>query len=150
MSGQILRACARCGAPFKPRHKGHRHCELHELHGNAHRSPTTRNRPSSSTQRERLRNTVVPEGTRCAIQLDGCEGLATVMDHIIAVADGGNHELSNLRPACNHCNSVLGGHTAAGTTPPSALRHGQDDRDSGPPVSRGVGRSAPVRSRRLH
>jgi len=149
VTGQILRGCSRCGAPFKPRHAAHRHCPEHEQHGNAHRSPTTRQRPSSSTERATLRAAVLEAaGGMCEIKLPGCTTTATVMDHIIPVADGGRHEPRNLRAACDHCNSVLGGHTAAGTTPPSTLEHGSDDRHSGPPA-RGVGRSTPV-GRRLH
>lgn len=142
MPGQILRACSRCGAPFTPRHARHRWCEGCEPHGNEHRSPTTRTRPSSSAERERIRAEVLSDGVPCALQLPGCEGLATVAHHIVDAADGGRFELDNLQPACDHCNSVLGGRTS------SALRHGRDDRSGG---TRGVGgsRPAPVGPTRL-
>lgn len=105
MPGQILRACARCARPFKPRHARHRHCERCEEHGNEHRSPTTRTRPSSSTERERIRALVLADGAPCALQYPGCEGLANRVDHIIPAEDGGPYELWNLQPACDFCNS---------------------------------------------
>jgi 5-methylcytosine-specific restriction endonuclease McrA len=138
----ILRACSRCGTPFTPRHARHRHCPECEDHGNEHRSPTTRTRPSSSTERERIRQQVLHDGAECALQLPGCEGLATVAHHIVDAADGGRYELENLAPACDHCNSVKGGHSSA------ALRHGLSDR-SGGTASAGGRRPAPVGPTRL-
>jgi len=61
---------------------------------------------------------VVGDGVPCAIRLPGCEGVATTVDHIVPVADGGTDALSNLRPACEHCNSVLGGQRAHQTATP--------------------------------
>jgi 5-methylcytosine-specific restriction endonuclease McrA len=37
-----------------------------------------------------------------------CGGTATTADHIIEVDRGGTHELDNLVPACNPCNSRRG------------------------------------------
>jgi 5-methylcytosine-specific restriction endonuclease McrA len=37
-----------------------------------------------------------------------CHGYADSVDHILAVALGGSHALSNLRPACTSCNSSTG------------------------------------------
>jgi 5-methylcytosine-specific restriction endonuclease McrA len=141
MPGRILRGCASCGAPFEPRHARHRWCPNCEP-GPESRSPTTRTRPSSSTERERIRGEVLPDGAECSLQLDGCEGLATVAHHVVDAADGGRFEAANLQPACDHCNSVLGGRSS------SALRHGLDDRNSG---TRRVGgpRPAPVGPTRL-
>ena len=33
-----------------------------------------------------------------------CGAIATDIDHIVPIADGGTDELSNLRPACARCN----------------------------------------------
>jgi hypothetical protein len=33
---------------------------------------------------------------------------ATTVDHVVAVVLGGTHDLSNLRPCCQHCNSSTG------------------------------------------
>jgi 5-methylcytosine-specific restriction endonuclease McrA len=137
MPGQILRACSSCGAPFTPRHARNNRCPNCEPHGNSHRSPTTRTRPSSSAERDRIRAEVLADGAECALQLPGCEGLATVAHHIVDAAEGGRYELANLEPACEHCNSVLGGHTS------SSLRHGSDGRCGGAP-SAGGGRSTPA------
>lgn len=122
----ILRGCATCGAPFKPRHARHRHCPLHEQHGNDHRSPTTRGRPSSSTERQRIRLAVLARDPLCQLRLPGCTGTSEVADHVIAAADGGAYTLENLRGACDHCNSVRGGQQT------SALQHGPADRQSVP------------------
>jgi 5-methylcytosine-specific restriction endonuclease McrA len=37
-----------------------------------------------------------------------CGGYANSVDHIVPVALGGTHHLTNLRPACGHCNSSTG------------------------------------------
>lgn len=131
MAGQILRGCAVCGQPFKPRHARHRHCPEHEQHGNAHRSPTTRTRPSSSTERGRILAELLAANPHCAIRGQGCTGIATTGDHIVPARDGGRYELGNLRPACATCNSSEGGklaHTAASELPQPtapALRPGK-------------------------
>jgi hypothetical protein len=136
MPGRVLRGCASCGSPFVARSSRHRHCALHEPAAED-RSPTTRTRPSSSTERDRIRADVLPPGAVCSIRLPGCEGVATVAHHLLDAADGGQYERSNLAPACGHCNSVLGGRSS------SALRHGLADRSGG--TSRvGGGRPAPV------
>ena len=44
-------------------------------------------------------------GYRCYLQLDGCTGGADHADHVKPVSKGGPHMLSNLRPACAHCNT---------------------------------------------
>lgn len=133
MPGTILRACAACGAPFTPRHARHRHCPGCEPHGNEHRSPTTRTRPSSSTEREFIRAQVLAGDPDCALALPGCTGKATVADHIVAAEDGGAYTLDNLQPACHHCNSVRGGRR------PSPLKHGRADQRADRPVSGEVG-----------
>lgn len=142
MSGRILRACSKCAAPFEPRHGRHYHCSNCERTGNEHRSPTTRTRPSSSTVRERIRAEVLHRDPLCTIRLDGCTGASEVADHIVPAALGGRYEPDNLRGACDHCNSVRGGSTT------SALKHGLGTTDaSGPRISRGVARPAPVGTR---
>jgi len=45
------------------------------------------------------------QGRACRVQLAGCTGYATEVDHIVPVALGGSNEYSNLRPACAHCNN---------------------------------------------
>ena len=44
------------------------------------------------------------DGYRCAIRGGNCTRVATEVDHIIPIKDGGGHELSNLRAACVPCN----------------------------------------------
>lgn len=137
----VLRACNACSAPFAPRHARHRLCPDCEAEADL-RSPTTRTRPSSSTERERIRAQVLTDGAECALQLPGCQGLATVAHHIVDAAEDGPYELANLEPACEHCNSVLGGRTSSG------LRHGSAERKGGA-SSAGGGRSAPLGPTRL-
>ena len=44
---------------------------------------------------------------RCELRIEGvCIGAASECDHIVAVADGGGHELSNLRAACSPCHKA--------------------------------------------
>jgi len=37
-----------------------------------------------------------------------CGAYATTVDHVVAVVLGGTHDLSNLWPCCQHCNSSAG------------------------------------------
>jgi 5-methylcytosine-specific restriction protein A len=44
---------------------------------------------------------------RCQIRLEGiCIGAASQADHIVSVAEGGGHELTNLRAACSPCHKA--------------------------------------------
>lgn len=53
-----------------------------------------------------LRETIMERDSRlCRIQLDGCTGYATHVDHIIPPTKGGKWwDPTNLRAACRHCN----------------------------------------------
>ena len=54
------------------------------------------------------RKLVLDDNPDCAIRLDCCTGIATTVDHIVAVSEGGSDDISNLRSACRPCNSSLG------------------------------------------
>ena len=41
-------------------------------------------------------------GETCLV--DGCENVATDVDHVIALADGGVHDISNFQTLCGSCN----------------------------------------------
>jgi 5-methylcytosine-specific restriction protein A len=44
-------------------------------------------------------------GGLCQLRLEGCTVIATEVDHIVPVDDGGGlYDLMNLRAACRHCN----------------------------------------------
>ena len=44
---------------------------------------------------------------RCQLRIEGiCIGAASQADHIVGVAEGGGHELSNLRAACRPCHAA--------------------------------------------
>jgi hypothetical protein len=53
-------------------------------------------------------------GRACLIHLDGCTGYATTVDHLDPVALHGDAlpSIERVRPACLHCNSVLGARLA--------------------------------------
>jgi 5-methylcytosine-specific restriction endonuclease McrA len=54
-----------------------------------------------------------------------CGRWAGTIDHVIPLALGGDHSLSNLRPACQRCNSSTGaslGNKLQPRTPPRQLR----------------------------
>ena len=38
----------------------------------------------------------------------GCTKVATTVDHVLALANGGSNEISNCVPACNSCNCAKG------------------------------------------
>lgn len=49
------------------------------------------------------------DGHRCQLQLPGCTGRATHVDHIIPWSEGGAwFDPTNLRAACEHCNTRRG------------------------------------------
>jgi 5-methylcytosine-specific restriction endonuclease McrA len=41
-------------------------------------------------------------GETCLV--DGCDNAATDVDHVVALADGGIHDISNFQTLCNPCN----------------------------------------------
>jgi 5-methylcytosine-specific restriction endonuclease McrA len=45
----------------------------------------------------------------CQVQGEGCTTVATTVDHIVSVGEGGAfYDPANLRAACPHCNSARG------------------------------------------
>lgn len=44
---------------------------------------------------------------RCEIRLDGCQGAASQVDHIVPVSQGGGHDQGNLRGACRSCHAKV-------------------------------------------
>jgi hypothetical protein len=47
-------------------------------------------------------------GGRCYLELPGCTGEATTMDHVIPIARNGANWPSNRRPICKTCNQRKG------------------------------------------
>jgi 5-methylcytosine-specific restriction endonuclease McrA len=43
-------------------------------------------------------------GWRCQMRGPTCTGLATTVDHIVPLINGGTHDATNLRAACQACN----------------------------------------------
>ena len=58
----------------------------------------------------------VPPDTRAILRarfgetclVDGCDNPATDIDHVVALADGGIHDISNLQTLCGACNQSKG------------------------------------------
>jgi 5-methylcytosine-specific restriction endonuclease McrA len=69
-------------------------------------------------ERDQIRAEVFrAKGALCLIQLAGCTGKATTVDHLIPDVDGGPHTVENLAPACRPCNQKRGASGMAyGTT----------------------------------
>jgi 5-methylcytosine-specific restriction protein A len=97
----IERACTKCGASFQPQSREHRYCQRCIPRGRENRSPSTQ---AQDAHYARNRLIVLRGNPRCALRIT-CKGaLATTVDHIVAVANGGTNALSNLQPACSPCN----------------------------------------------
>jgi 5-methylcytosine-specific restriction endonuclease McrA len=57
----------------------------------------------------RQRSAVIAEAAgRCEIRGPHCSTIATTVDHVVALIDGGTHDRANLRAACAACNSAGG------------------------------------------
>lgn len=47
------------------------------------------------------------DGWRCRVRLPGCTDIATCVDHIMPIVQGGRWlDPLNLRASCTHCNSA--------------------------------------------
>lgn len=45
-------------------------------------------------------------GGTCWLKFPGCTGRADTLDHLMPYSKGGTDSVTNLRPACRHCNSL--------------------------------------------
>ncbi len=93
-----LLVCITCGAVFERRFSRQRYCPSHQPDI---RSPTTKARRDGSGDYERNRLIVLAGNPVCWIC--GQAG-ADSADHVIPVALGGSHALSNLKAAHLSCN----------------------------------------------
>lgn len=64
----------------------------------------SRTRTSSPEHRASRLRVLERDGYQCQIQGPRCIGIATVKDHIIGVADGGDESDNNGQAACAPCN----------------------------------------------
>lgn len=67
-----------------------------------------RKRPSGNAFEPTRRRIFERDRHLCRIGLAGCTRRATVIHHIVAIAQGGDDSDSNLCAACAHCNGKLG------------------------------------------
>jgi 5-methylcytosine-specific restriction endonuclease McrA len=58
--------------------------------------------------RKRRQLVLERDGHECQLRMPGCLGEATTVDHIVAVALGGDQSMANLQAACLRCNSAKG------------------------------------------
>lgn len=70
--------------------------------------PPERNAAYADPLYKRNRALLLRDHPPCSLQLPGCTGAATQIDHIVAPRLGGSNEMSNLRPACRRCNEARG------------------------------------------
>jgi 5-methylcytosine-specific restriction endonuclease McrA len=103
-----MRTCCGCGHAFVPRHAQVFRCERCEPTGRDQKDPTTRAQRDGTGDYERNRAIVLEGAPACVY----CGAPATTADHVVAVANGGGHELANLVPACGRCNARKGARTA--------------------------------------
>jgi 5-methylcytosine-specific restriction endonuclease McrA len=75
----------------------------------------------------KLRAAVLKAEPRCTLQLAGCTGRATCIDHIIPRADAPHLTMarSNLRSSCGHCNSLRGAQMQAAKRQALAMQTAQ-------------------------
>jgi 5-methylcytosine-specific restriction endonuclease McrA len=126
--GQILQACARCAAPFKPSKCGHRYCADCD-------PPPASTAAWNTTEYRAERGRVLAGNPPCTLRLV-CDGApATEADHIVPVAQRGG-AAGNLQPACGPRNRAKG----ARLDPAS-----QRDPQPGAAVRSGAARARPTR-----
>jgi 5-methylcytosine-specific restriction endonuclease McrA len=95
---QTWNVCIESGCPELTDSRSKR-CPAHRLS----RSPSSK--ATSSPGWKRLRAEVLARDTVCQVQLPGCEGNATVVDHREGLAYGGSSSADNLQGACQSCNN---------------------------------------------
>ena len=70
-------------------------------------NPSARNLSLPPDWSARRRAVLDRDGRVCRIATRNlCIGRATVVDHVVAVANGGSHELSNLAAVCQPCHAA--------------------------------------------
>ena len=90
--------CLQSGCPEMTDHRTRR-CDAHRLA----RSPSSA--ATSKPGWKKLRAEVLErDAYMCQVQLPGCIGRASVVDHVEGVAYGGSGDRSNLQACCQPCN----------------------------------------------
>lgn len=91
----VYKACCVCGRRYVPVSPHERGCDRHS--GRKSRSPTTR---AQTTEYERARKAILATHPQCIY----CGRAADTIDHIVAIANGGDTSAENLQPCCASCN----------------------------------------------
>lgn len=97
--------CKMPGCPNTDYLRGY--CQEHyrDYNKRTHSGKGRRFRKSATWKRVRLQ-VLIDDDYLCKIQLEGCEGRAETVDHIVSIEDGGDpFARENLQSACNKCNS---------------------------------------------
>ncbi len=94
----MRRVCVVCGVPFTSTRRGQKRCDPHEAE---HRTAKRASRGISGGAWETLRRQrIAIDGGTCTA-CPATTGLE--VHHVVPVADGGVHELHNLRTLCASC-----------------------------------------------
>lgn len=88
-----------------------RYCPQHG--GNSRWQQRTGTPRTATTTHKGNRNAILDrDGHRCQLRYDGCIGVASILDHIIATAFGGSETPKNLQSACGPCHDEKTQHEA--------------------------------------
>ncbi len=93
----VFKPCSVCGVKYLPHSPHDRGCSEHS--GRANRSPSTQ---AQDREYARNRKVVLADDPFCR----WCGSPhATTVDHVVAVANGGTNDISNLVACCARCNA---------------------------------------------
>ena len=105
---------------------GVRCCPTHDT-GRWRTKNTPKSRSAEGKWKKTRRAVLTRDGYQCKIRYVGiCIGLASEVDHLIPVSEGGTDLLPNLRAACRPCHLAKSsdeGHTAAGHRPAARITY---------------------------
>ena len=101
---EIMTSCITCGVLIP---HGTSRCKAHGGQAWAGK-PRNRQLEYRTPEYRANRKIVLEREPRCHWGFKGCTGRSTSADHLVAVAEGGTNELSNLVGACGRCNALRG------------------------------------------
>ena len=115
-----LRACLDCGVPCKGPRCDH-HAKLREAHARRRRKAfgLTGSRGSTHASRKRREQVLDAAGRRCYY----CSAPATIGEHYVPLANGGEDTAENMVASCRPCNQAKGTQTPEQFMASAWLRH---------------------------
>lgn len=105
-----------------------RYCPDHDVPWRSARRPSIpKSRSTEGSWRNKRKRVLKRDNHQCRIRYVGiCIGIATEVDHIIPVTQGGTDEMENLQSACGPCHKAKSsdeGHLAVGHKPHARIRY---------------------------